>query len=211
MKKGDTVSLAITDVNNLGCGVGRLEGKVVFVKGAVTGDTVTATVIKDNKSFAVAKLESVTVSSPLRERESFCSAPLSCGGCVYRHVTYAHEKEIKYNHVRSAFDKVGLSDVTVLPVMSTEKTRGYRNKAQYPVTATKSGMRSGFYASKTHKVIPTDCCSIQAEDFGEITAEVCHDSKFNLRVVGREEIASFFRNKSLSYLLTVFVSDRNVL
>ena len=173
MKKGDTVSLAITDVNNLGCGVGRLEGKVVFVKGAVTGDTVTATVIKDNKSFAVAKLESVTVSSPLRERESFCSAPLSCGGCVYRHVTYAHEKEIKYNHVRSAFDKVGLSDVTVLPVMSTEKIRGYRNKAQYPVTATKSGMRSGFYASKTHKVIPTDCCSIQAEDFGEITAEVC--------------------------------------
>ena len=54
---GDTLTLEITDINNLGCGVGRLDGKVVFVKGAVTGDTVCATVIKDNKSFAVARLK----------------------------------------------------------------------------------------------------------------------------------------------------------
>ena len=173
MKKGDTVSLAITDVNNLGCGVGRLEGKVVFVKGAVTGDTVTATVIKDNKSFAVAKLDSVTVSSPLRERESFCSAPLSCGGCVYRHVTYAHEKEIKYNHVRSAFDKVGLSDVTVLPVMSTEKTRGYRNKAQYPVKNEVGKMRAGFYAAKTHNIVACENCSLGPDIFADIVRFVC--------------------------------------
>ena len=173
MKNTRAVTLEITDVNNLGCGVGRIDGKVYFVKGAVTGDTVSATVIKDNKSFAVAKLDSVLSPSPHRAAQDFCSAPLSCGGCVYRHVTYEHEKQLKFNHVRAAFDKVGLAHVNVLPVLSTQKTSGYRNKAQYPVTNTKNGMRTGFYASKTHKIAISDSCSIQNESFAPITAEVC--------------------------------------
>lgn len=173
MKKGETAELLITDVNNLGCGVARLDGKVVFVKGAVTGDTVRATVIKDTKSFCVARLDAVISPSPYRMEQSFCQAPLSCGGCVYRHITYEHEKEIKYGFVRSAFDKAGLSRVAVLPVVSTEQIHGYRNKAQYPVTNTRSGLRTGFYASKTHTVIPSDDCSIQNPTFAPITHKVC--------------------------------------
>ena len=173
-KKGTAVELNITDVNNLGCGVGRLpDGKVVFVKGAVTGDRISAEIIKDNKSYAVARLCRVTEASAHRFDGEFCSAPLSCGGCVYRHVTYEHEKQIKYNFVRSAFDKAGLSDVAVLPVMSTDKVTGYRNKGQYPVCRTKEGMKTGFYASKTHKIVPSDACAIQAPVFARITAAVC--------------------------------------
>ena len=167
------MELCVIDINNLGCGVCRHDGKVVFVKGAVTGDTVSATVIKDNKSFAVAKLDDILVPSPMRATEQFCSAALSCGGCVYRHITYEHEKQIKYNHVRSAFDKAGLSDVRVLDVLCAGKTAGYRNKAQYPVAHTKSGMRSGFYASKTHNIVPADVCSIQHPSFAPITRAVC--------------------------------------
>ena len=103
MKKGDLLRLEITDINNLGCGVGRLDGKVVFVKGAVTGDTVCATVIKDNKSFAVARLEKIESPSPFRMAEDICDTPLSCGGCVYRHITYEHEKEIKYYKIEQYF------------------------------------------------------------------------------------------------------------
>lgn len=173
MKKGESAQLHITDVNNLGCGIGRLDGKVVFVKGAVTGDEVLATVIKDTASFSVARLDTVISPSPYRDAEPFCSAPLSCGGCVYRHITYEHEKDIKYGFVRSAFDKAGLSSVAVLPVMSTGQTNGYRNKAQYPVTGTKNGLRTGFYAAKTHTVIPSDGCSIQNTAFAPITRKVC--------------------------------------
>ena len=50
MKKEQTVELRITDINNLGCGVGRHEGVVVFVKGAVTDDVVSAKIIKVTKS-----------------------------------------------------------------------------------------------------------------------------------------------------------------
>ena len=186
MKKGDRLELSVLDVNNVGCGVCRHDGKVVFVKGAVTGDRIVATVIKDNKSFAVAKLDEVCESSPMRATEKFCEAALSCGGCVYRHVTYEHEKQIKYNHVRSAFDKAGLPEVRVLEVLcakdktrvlevlcAKDKTRGYRNKAQFPVANTKAGMRSGFYASKTHNIVPVDVCSIQHPSFAPITRAVC--------------------------------------
>ena len=175
LQKGTAIELDITDVNNLGCGVGKCpdSGKVVFVKSAVTGDRVSAEVIKDNKSYAVARLTGVLRPSPYRLGQRFCDTALSCGGCVYRHVTYEHEKEIKYNFVRSSFDKVGLADVTVLPVTGTEKVRGYRNKGQYPVCNTKNGMRSGFYASKTHNIVPVDDCAIQNPAFAAITRMVC--------------------------------------
>ena len=173
MKKGDLIELDITDINNLGCGVGRLDGKVVFVKGAVTGDRVSAVVIKDNKSFAVARLERVTTPSPFRMDGDICDTPLSCGGCVYRHITYEHEKEIKHNHVKGAFAKAGLRDVMILPVLSTGRVTGYRNKGQYPVANTKNGMRSGFYAPKTHNIIPVRDCGIQNPAFAPITGFVC--------------------------------------
>ncbi|MBE6578121.1 MAG: 23S rRNA (uracil(1939)-C(5))-methyltransferase RlmD [Ruminococcaceae bacterium] len=173
MKKGDVIELRIDDINNLGCGVGRYDGKVVFVKGAVTEDTVRAIIIKDNKSFSVARLDAVLSPSPFRMESELCNTPLSCGGCVYRHVTYEHELGIKHGFVKSAFSKAGLGEVTVLPVMSTQKVRGYRNKAQYPVANTKSGMRSGFYASKTHNIIPVDDCAIQSPTFADITKAVC--------------------------------------
>ena len=173
--KGEELELYITDINNLGCGVARVSdgGKVVFVKGAVTGDKIKAQIIKDNKSYAVARLVSVLEPSPHRINGEFCNAALSCGGCVYRHVDYSHEKEIKFNFVRSAFDKAGLSDVKVLPVVGTDRVRSYRNKGQYPVCRTKSGTRSGFYASKTHNIVPVDDCAIQDESFAPITKKVC--------------------------------------
>ena len=57
VKLGDTLTLDIIDINNLGCGVAKHGGLVVFVKGGVSGDKLSAKVIKVNKSYAVAKLE----------------------------------------------------------------------------------------------------------------------------------------------------------
>ena len=88
LKKDDVIELDVTDVNNLGNGVGRVDSRVVFIRGAVSGERVKAKVIKTNKSFAVAKLIEVLTPSEHRLDKEFCQAPLSCGGCVYRHITY---------------------------------------------------------------------------------------------------------------------------
>ncbi len=166
--KNQTVTLDITEINNLGCGVGKLDGMVFFVKGAVSGDTVEAKIIKVNKSFCVGRLERVTVPSSHRTDERFCEAPEACGGCVYRHLTYEHERESKRSYVKNAFRKAGLPDVTVNEVATTGETRGYRNKAQYPFGKVGGKTVVGFYAGKTHKVIPCADCSLQPDVFGEI-------------------------------------------
>ena len=80
MQKNETVTLTITDLNNLGYGVGRVDNRVVFVAGAVSGDIVKAKLIKINKGFCVGKLTEILQASPYRTSEAFCQAPESCGG-----------------------------------------------------------------------------------------------------------------------------------
>lgn len=173
MNKNDTVRVRLTDLNNLGYGVGRIpDGRVIFVAGGVTGDTVEAKIIKINSGYCVGRLISVVEPSPLRLADDPCRAPESCGGCAYRHITYEHELELKRAYVKNAFVKVGLSDVDVSEVLSTGKTIGYRNKAQYPVRASKNGLTAGFFASGTHRVVGDGDCPLQPRVFSEIVAAV---------------------------------------
>ncbi len=177
MKKNELITLQIEEINNLGCGVAHLKnpdgsaGQVVFVRDAVTGDEVEARVIKVNKSYLVAKLERLLSPSPWRCMPD-CTAR-GCGGCVYRHIDYAHECEIKRAYVENAFRKAGLSDVSVEPVRHTGELTGYRNKAQYPVQNGKSGMEVGFFATGTHRIVPAADCRLQPPIFAEITAFLC--------------------------------------
>ena len=173
MNKDQIIELEITDLNNLGCGVGRKDGKVVFVKGAVKGDVVRAKIIKVNKSYSVARLEGMIAESPMRIEKDECTAPLACGGCVYRHINYESELTLKREYVENAFRKAGLFDVCVLPTIHAGSAYGYRNKAQYPITRTKDGVRAGFYASRSHNIIPSEKCAIQHDSFAPIVEAVC--------------------------------------
>ena len=179
MRKNEEITLRVTDLNNRGFGVGHLEkpgtpddGIVVFVGGAVTGDTVRAKIIKVAKEYLVARVEEVLSPSPYRV-ENTCPAS-GCGGCVSRGITYAHELERKRDYVKAAFRKAGLSDVEVEEVRSTGKISRYRNKAEYPVCRDQSGkIRAGFYATATHRVVPITDCDLQHEVFGQIVRFLC--------------------------------------
>ncbi len=180
MQKNELIRVRITDVNNLGCGVGHLEnagadtGKTVFVRGGVTGDELEAKVIKVTGSYLVARPERVIEPSPHRTEEDLCTAAIGCGGCAYRHLTYEHELELKRRYVENAFRKVRLHDVVVEPVRHTESIVGYRNKAQYPVQRGKDGrLQAGFYANSSHRIVPADNCRLQPAVFGEIVSFVC--------------------------------------
>ena len=201
IKKNDTFDLVIEDINNLGAGVSHLEdGRVVFVRGAVTGDRIKAKIIKVNTNFAVARLEEILVPSVFRCTECFCNASESCGGCVYRHITYEHEKELKKSYVKHAFIKAGLPNVVINDVHSTNRIKGYRNKAQYPFAMTKNGIVAGFYASKTHNVVPAFDCALQPKIFGEILRVVCEfaNSK-NLTVYNEETGKGLLRHLYLRH------------
>ena len=175
-RKNQSVEIDITEINNLGSGVGHApDGRVVFVRGALTGERVRATVIKTASSFYVAKLETVLSPSPYRlpDDAADCGTGESCGGCIYRHITYEHELELKQNYVKNAFCKVGLSDVIVEPVRTTGACAGYRNKAQYPVGKMGGRVTAGFYATKSHTILPAEGCLLQPPAFSDIVRAVC--------------------------------------
>ncbi len=200
MKKNDIIELDIIDLNNLGCGVAKIsggadDGMVVFVQGAVSGDKVRAKVIKVNRSFAVARLERILVPSAYRSETEFCLAPNSCGGCIYRNITYGHEKELKRAYVESVFRKAGLPDVKIGEVRSTGEASHYRNKAQYPVAHSKNGAYCGFYAQKSHDVIRTDACSLQPALFSDICQKVCAlADKYGISVYDEESGKGLLRH-----------------
>lgn len=223
LRKNDLFRVTVSEMNNLGCGVGRLDGgyredgTVVFIKGAVTGETVEAIAIKLNKSYIVGKLHKVVTPSEKRESIDLCRAPLGCGGCIYRPISYEYEKELKRAYVESCFLREGLSDVTVLPVLSTGKVRGYRNKGQYAVSDGKNGVEAGFYASKTHRLIPATDCALQPAIFAEIVAFLCdYATKHKISVYHEETGKGLLRHFYLrvgegtgEVLVTVVVRDAN--
>ena len=166
-KKNQILRLTVEDLNNLGFGVAHTHGKTVFIADAVDGDVLDARIIHVGKTYSVAKIESLVSPSPYRE-DSFC-AVRGCGGCAYRAVTYAHELERKENNVRFAFRKAGLHGARIMPVTSTNVTRGYRNKAQYAVAPDKEGKcAAGFYAPKSHRLCAAVDCPLQNSRFSPI-------------------------------------------
>ena len=167
MKKNEVLRLEIEDLNNLGFGVSHVDGKVVFVSGAVTGDVLEAQIIKVNASYCVAIVKRLISPSP-RRTDGRC--PYSaCTACAYKSIQYEQELKIKENNVRVTFKKAGLSKIEVLPVFSTGVTVGYRNKAQYPVGMdAKGNYLLGFYAPKSHTVKEAASCPLQPKVFSEI-------------------------------------------
>ena len=166
-RKNETVALKIEDMTNLGFGVARLDGLVVFVSGAVKGDEIIAKLIKVTPSYAVARIEKLTVSSPLRVLDR-CSYE-GCHSCAYKNISYTEEQKIKAKDVKEAFIKAGLPNARIAPLVPSPKEHGYRNKAQYPITRDKNGeVKIGFFAPKSHRVTEARRCPLAPAVFGDI-------------------------------------------
>ena len=167
LKKNDLIKLEINSITNLGFGVGRHEGLVVFVSDTVTGDEAEVKIIKITPSYAVGRVEKMTRLSPLRD-DGRCQSS-TCHSCAYRNKSYGHEKEIKEAEVKEAFKKAGLSDVKIAKLVGSPSCEHYRNKAQYPIAMDKNGEYViGFYAPKSHRVTDAVNCPLAPAVFADI-------------------------------------------
>ncbi|MBO5908115.1 MAG: 23S rRNA (uracil(1939)-C(5))-methyltransferase RlmD [Clostridia bacterium] len=167
LKKNDILTADIIDITNLGFGVARHSGEVIFVSDCVTGDRVELKIIKTTSSYAVGKLTKIISASPYRT-EGRCSIA-QCKSCAYKNVSYEAEAAIKSELVATAFKKCSLSEVKIAPLVSSPKVAEYRNKAQYPIAKTPSGEYAiGFYAPKSHRVTEAAKCPLSPPVFAEI-------------------------------------------
>lgn len=161
IKKNDHYRLAITGMTHEGQGVGRIDGLVVFVDGALEGELAEVRIIKLNKSYAVGKLIRVLKPSPYRIKP-FCGAYGRCGGCSLQHMDYSAQLDFKTKLVKDNLERIGgLKEVIVHDAIGMLQPWNYRNKAQYPVAAVDGKTVTGFYAARSHDVIESEECGIQ--------------------------------------------------
>lgn len=171
ISKNSIVTVTVEDINNLGYGVGKYNGKTVFISGAVDGDICQVKIIKVNKSYCVGIIHEMIEPSKHRITP-ICPHHKSCGGCAYQSISYEHELELKTNYVRYAFKKAGIADAVINATVSDRRICGYRNKAQYPVTGNEQDYIIGFYATKSHRVIDASGCTLQPEVFGSVCSKI---------------------------------------
>lgn len=161
VKKNDDICLEITTLGSEGQGIGKLDGFSVFVPQALPGETVSAHVIKVTTGYAVAKLKEVQKASSDRVVPE-CSAYLRCGGCGLQHMAYDAQRKAKQKQVRDALERLGgFHGVEVMPTIGMENPWRYRNKGSFPVGMEGDTAVFGFFASRSHRIIPLNDCPIQ--------------------------------------------------
>ena len=182
LAKNQEHTVTIEGYGEGGMGVARIDGRVVFVHGALRGEKCRVLILKTLKSVAFAKV--LEVLEPSSERiESDCPYFPRCGGCTYRHIRYEEELRLKRQRVQDNLSRIGGSDVTVEEILGAQDTLRYRNKAQYPVS--KDGA-VGFYRARTHEVIECEHCLLVRPE-ADAAAEALREYMQSCRVAGYDE------------------------
>jgi len=133
IQRGDSLTLTVQKAAFEGRCTARIngDGLIVFVDGAVPGDTVEATVYRKKKQFAEARVERILVPSPHRVQAP-CEHFGVCGGCSWQHMSYEQQCIWKREHVVDAFERLGgFRGVTVHETIPSEHAFWYRNKMEY--------------------------------------------------------------------------------
>ncbi len=164
LSKNDKIELNIDALTSEGSGVGRYEGMAVFVRGTAPGDKIIAHIIKCSKNYAVGIIDSIVEPSAARV-ESNCPYSKKCGGCSFRHISYSEELAYKKSRVSDALQRIGHIDIEVEDIVAADELCHYRNKAQYPVEINNGVLSAGFYAYKSHRIIPCADCRLQCAEF----------------------------------------------
>ena len=191
MNKNDIFTLDITDVTAEGFGVGRFEGMAVFVPFTAVGDKVKVAAVKVKPRYAYGRM--LEILSPSENRiQVDCPYFYKCGGCVFRHINYEAELEIKLRRVSETLKRIGGAEIRCSGIVGAALPDGYRNKAQFPFS---KDCEAGFFAPRSHRVIPIKNCALLPGVFSEISECVSAFCKeFSLPVYSEETHTGLLRH-----------------
>ncbi|KUJ90359.1 MAG: TrmA family RNA methyltransferase [Thermoanaerobacter thermocopriae] len=163
IKVGENYEVYIDNMAHEGQGVGRIEGVAVFVEGALTGERVVAQIDKISKNYVIGHVVEILEKS--RDRvEPLCPYADKCGGCSLQHLSYEGQLKYKTQKVKDNLERIGKVYTRVHDTIGMEKPQRYRNKAQFPVGMVEGKAAvTGFYAPRSHDIVPVESCMIQDE------------------------------------------------
>lgn len=160
MALGQTLQLRIDGLGHEGQGVGRWNDLVVFVPGALPGETVVARLRRKARRHLEAELIGVELASQERRRPA-CILADRCGGCSLQHCGDAEQARLKTTLVEQALARLGQLQAPVLPIWQAPLPLGYRNRALIPLERTPEGvLRAGYYRRGSHRIVNMNRCPV---------------------------------------------------
>ena len=157
MKKNDLLTLTADGLGADLEGVCRADGMAVFVPGMLPGETARGRIVKVQSRFAFGRMEGKPLTASPARKTPDCAA-YRCGGCTGRHMTYETTLEAKRQQVQDCFRRIGHIDIDVPPVLGMADPSHYRNKTALPVGGTVEEPVAGFFAPRSHDIIPIAQC-----------------------------------------------------
>ncbi|MDO4622970.1 MAG: 23S rRNA (uracil(1939)-C(5))-methyltransferase RlmD [Eubacteriales bacterium] len=182
MKKNDRTIVNIHATGQNGEGIGRTEaapdqvgGFTLFVKDAIEGDRAEVVITKVKKNYGYAKVLKILEPSSKRV-EAPCPIASRCGGCQIQAMSYEAQLEMKQQKVLDDLVHIGgfkAEEVPMEPILGMSDPFRYRNKAQFPIGTDKNGQPiAGFYAGRTHSIIPCEDCLLGINENKEILERI---------------------------------------
>jgi tRNA/tmRNA/rRNA uracil-C5-methylase (TrmA/RlmC/RlmD family) len=194
------VELVIDDIAFGGKGVGRAEGKAVFVPFTIERERIAARIMREKKSFAEADLVTVLEASPERATPR-CPYFGRCGGCSYQHMRYEHQLHWKARQVAQALKRIGkFREPPLRPIVPSPLDYEYRNRITVHV---ENGV-VGFFRHDAHRLIDVERCAISAPEVNEqlaaLRARRPRDGHYTLRAQSGPRIFSQTNNAVATHL-----------
>lgn len=187
MKINDEYIVTIEKITNLGLGLAKVDGLVVFVSNACPEDKLKIKITKVNKSYANGKI--VEIIEPSQHRvKAECPLQKVCGACQLQFIDYSYQLEIKRQIVSETITKIAGLDIEINKTIPSEKTLNYRHKIQYPISETKNSKRilAGYYKPESHEIVNIKYCPIQPEICDKII-EFIRERAFDFGIAGFNE------------------------
>ena len=162
MEKNDSLVVTCEALGSQGEGIARADGVTLFIPRCLPGERARVKVLKVKGNVGYAKVEELLTPAEERVRPR-CAVFGKCGGCQLQHIKYRAQLRFKTDLVRDALRKIAGIDFRVANCERSEKEYGYRNKLQLPVGRRNGENVVGFFAERTHRIVPTDACPLHPE------------------------------------------------
>ena len=162
MKINDELTVNIEKMSNLGLGIAKSDGFIIFVENSCPEDIVKIKLTKVAKNYAQAKVIEI-IKPSIHRIEPFCPLQKVCGACQMQFIDYDYQLELKRVIVQDAVKKIANLDIEIPVPVKSPVIREYRHKIQYAVSRTKVSKRllAGYYKPQSHEIVNIKYCPIQ--------------------------------------------------
>ncbi|MCD8391123.1 MAG: 23S rRNA (uracil(1939)-C(5))-methyltransferase RlmD [Firmicutes bacterium] len=178
VSKNEKYEIEIDGMSSDGNGVGHIRGFAVFVPNTCRGDVVNVRITKVKSGFACGAVTEIV--RPSEDRIApMCDSAHKCGGCAFAHMDYDAQLDEKRGIVESAMTRIGgFKDFKLEEIIGMSNPYRYRNKVVFQLGVNEKNQPIyGFFAPKSHKIIPVSDCLLCGEIYGRIADAVIDYAK----------------------------------